>query len=311
MVYDAGKVGTGNQCLGLAESLGLTTEVKEITTRFPWRYLIPSLWPSPLKGIVDTSGQFLTPPWPDLIIAAGRASVAPTAAIRRMTGGKTRVIQLQDPTINPKHFDLVVAPKHDRIQGPNVIVTKGALHRLTQAKLKQAADHFAPQLAHLPRPLMTVLIGGTTRRYSLTPSVIQQMAQQLKKIAQDHGAGIVITPSRRTEPENRAALTEALKDVPAVIWDGEGENPYMGYVGLADYLMVTSDSVSMASEACFTGKPVYIYHLPGGSGISTRFHSYFEQQGYTRPFQGTLEHWTYEPLDEFDEVVRAAKRVLR
>ena len=308
VIYDCGKVGTAHQCLGLAESLGLTPEIFEVKARFPWKYMIPSMWLAPLKGLIDQNGQKLSPPWPDIIIAAGRASVAPTAAIRRLTGGRTKVIQLQDPTISPKNFDLVVAPAHDRISGDKVIVTRGALHLLTTKKLQGAADKFRAQVKPLPKPLVAVLIGGTNRRYRLTPKVIHNMAQQLRIICEQDGAGLLIIPSRRTEPENRVALQTAFADLPAIVWDGQGDNPYMGFLALADYIVVTSDSVSMVSEACFTGKPVYIYHLPGGAAISTRFHSLFERLGYTRPLTTKLEPWTYEPLDEFAKVVEAVKK---
>ncbi len=36
----------------------------------------------------------------------------------------------------------------------------------------------------------------------------------------------------------------------------------MGYLAIADALVVTGESASMLAEACATGKPVYIYPLP-------------------------------------------------
>jgi mitochondrial fission protein ELM1 len=42
-VVTDGKIGMENQCLGLAESLGLTPVVKRIKLRSPWKQLTPYL----------------------------------------------------------------------------------------------------------------------------------------------------------------------------------------------------------------------------------------------------------------------------
>ena len=44
-----------------------------------------------------------------------------------MSGGKTFTVQILDPRIDPTLFDAVVAPRHDGLEGPNVIRTLGAL----------------------------------------------------------------------------------------------------------------------------------------------------------------------------------------
>ena len=112
------------------------------------------------------------------------------------------------------------------------------------------------------------------------------------------GAGLVVTTSRRTGAENEAILRAALADVPSLIWDGQGDNPYFGMLALADAVVVTCDSVSMISEACYTGSPVHVYDFPGGSKRFRRFREDLERGGLTRPFRGRLESWQYTPLDE-------------
>jgi mitochondrial fission protein ELM1 len=112
------------------------------------------------------------------------------------------------------------------------------------------------------------------------------------------GAGLMITPSRRTEPEAARILADALAGLSADIWDGTGENPYFGLLGLADAILVTRDSVSMTSEAAYTGKPVHVIDLDGSSRRIELFHAHMQQQGYTRRFTGTLETWTYTPPED-------------
>ena len=86
--------------------------------------------------------------------------------------------------------------------------------------------------------------------------------------------------------------------MPAYIWDGKSENPYFGLLSLGEVIIVTSDSMSMMSEACSTGKPVYIYEMPSGSGRQKQFVESLIQKGCARPFSGRVEIWKNEPLEE-------------
>lgn len=310
VVTDTGKIGTENQCIGLAEALGFSPIIKRIKPRGLWRLLPASCWFNPLEGLSYAYDR-LTPPWPDLIIAAGRASVAPTAKIRQITHGKTKVVQLQNPLVDPALFDAVIAPHHDHLTGRNVIVTEGALHRVTPERLSQEALKFSPLVASLPRPLVTVLIGGSNRCYKVKPEHMKRMGERLKALCNQEGFGLAVTISRRTEAENKEALLESLREVPAVIWTGEGENPYFGFLGLADYIVVTCDSVSMTSEACFTGKPVYSYFFEGGSAKFKRFHRHFQEKGYARAFADHFTRWSYPPLDDWQTVEKKLKKLLK
>ncbi len=104
-------------------------------------------------------------------------------------------------------------------------------------------------------------------------------------------------------------MRERLRGVSAEIWDGSGENPYIGYLALADAIVVTCDSVNMISEACATGKPVYIAELAGaGSSKFLNFQSMLSEAGMARPFTGRLENWQYEPLNETERVAAEVRR---
>ena len=115
----------------------------------------------------------------------------------------------------------------------------------------------------------------------------------------------LVTPSRRTGEENTALLKSALSAAPAFVWDGTGENPYFGILGLADNIVVTADSVNMISEACATGKPVYVYDLPGGSAKSARFRDALLARGLVRSLEVPLVPYPAHKLDEMAAVVAA------
>lgn len=310
-VMTDGKPGMENQCLGLAEALealgGAAPLIKRLSPRFPWSSLPPQFWFAPLSTPV-TDGAPLSPPWPDILIATGRQTVAPALAIKRASGGATFCVQIQNPAWRRDGFDLLAIPKHDGVTGQNVVETVGALHRVTPAKLLSEAEKFRAALAHLPRPLVAVLIGGSNRQYRMTEAVTQRLAANLKTLCDKHGAGLAVTASRRTGAENEKHLRDALADALCWFWDGSGDNPYFGLLGLADAIVVTADSVSMVSEACATGKPVHVIELDGGSAKFARFHEGLRIAGITRPFDGTLETWSYDAPDDTarvaDEIVR-------
>jgi mitochondrial fission protein ELM1 len=299
-VVTDGKAGMENQCLGLAEALGLTPVVKRIKLRSPWKQLSPFLRHG-LGHAFSTKGDSIEAPWPDILIATGRASIPASLHVRRMSrlgGGRgTFTVQIQNPVIDPSRFDLVVVPRHDTLVGKNVMTTRGSLHRVTREMLASEVEKFLPQVAHLPSPRIAVLIGGSNAVYSFEAREMKVLAAQLKEIAGREGS-LMITPSRRTGEAYLKILQEALRGTFAYIWDGQGANPYYGMLGLADAIIVTCDSVNMVCEACSTGKPVMVIDLPGGSDKFRRFHQAMRDDGMTRPFKGHIEKWNYAPLDD-------------
>lgn len=296
-VLTEGIAGTENQCLGVAEALGISPVIKRINLRFPWKQLSPWLRCGHAHALTPDSAA-LAPPWPDLLIASGRKSIGPALDIRKRSGGKTFLVQVQDPRISPALFDLVAVPQHDPARGNNVVVTTAALHRVTAEKLAKARAAWQEKLSFLPRPRIAVLIGGNSKTHRMTSGTCTRLAGQLKGL----DAGLMVTASRRTGPENMQFLRDALRGDNIFFWDGAGENPYFGFLALADHIIVTEDSVSMTSEALATGKPVYIAPMEGHGKRLGSFHRLLQEQGYTRPFTGKLETWSYEVPDDTGKV---------
>lgn len=295
-----GKKGTENQCIGLAQALSLQPIIKRIQPKFPWSILPPHLWMSPLKGVKGIESH---EPWPDILIAASRSAGPVAKEIRRLSQGKTFVIFLQNPYISPSHFDVVIAPQHDQLKGKNVIETLGALHGITPKVLEEAYEHHKKTFAHLPLKKVSILLGGKTHHYEMTPQMMGQYGTLLKKAANSQKVGYLVTASRRTSEECFAHFKEGLGDTPCYIWDGKGDNPYTGFLAHSDVILVTEDSVSMISEAIATGKPVYLLTLKGHSKRLSRFHNALLEKGCVRLFEGSLEPWAHESVDTMTHVV--------
>src|SRR5260370_4989509 len=151
-VLHDGKPGMRSQALGLAEAAGLRFDEIALSVRRPWAWLPPQLWIAPLVAATD-AGRRLSPPWPDLVIGCGRNPVRPALPIRRASGGRTLAAHIQDPRFGRGDFDLLFVPEHDHLRGPRVVVTRGALHRVTAERLTTQRRLF-PARGGLPRPIL-------------------------------------------------------------------------------------------------------------------------------------------------------------
>lgn len=297
------------QGLAVAEAVGLPYSLKRVRVTG-----VLNLLPTPLQIAVPPArllravNESLAAPWPRLVISVGRRSVPIALAVKRLSGAFA--LHIQNPKVPARLFDLVAAPVHDNFTGDNVIVTFGAVHSVTPRRLAEAAKAFAAQIDPLPHPRIAVLLGGASQAFSFPPEVAAILGADLADLARDTGGSLLVTPSRRTGGASLSAIRQAIRDVPHVVWDGAGDNPYHGFLGAADAIVVTEDSVNMVTEAAGTGKPVYVQSLLGRSTRLARFHELMRERGATRPFAGKLESWTYEPVNDTELVASAVRRAL-
>jgi mitochondrial fission protein ELM1 len=303
-----GSIGMVNQGLAVAEAVGLPIEVTSVKRTDPWRLL-----PTPLQLAVPPAWRLagrIGPPWPRLVISIGRQSVPLALAIRTLAKGATFALHIQDPKVPPGLFDLVAAPAHDGMTAPGILTTLGAPHRVTSEKLAADAPLYAAQVEALPHPRIAVLLGGNSKSFRFDSETGAKMGADLAALASKTGGCLLVTPSRRTPPESIASLKAAIAAVPSFLWDGEGPNPYFAFLGLADAIVATSDSVNMVTEAAGTGKPVYVYDLPGHSSRIARFHEAMRRHGATRPFAGALDSWSYPPVNDTEVIAGAVRLAL-
>jgi uncharacterized protein len=292
------------QALGLAEAAGLAPNIRMLKARWPWNFISAPRWPWPLRAVEP---QAISGPRPDLVLSCGGMAGAVGAALR---GPQQQVVHVQHPRMALDKFDLIVVNRHDEVTGPNVIVTRTALHRATPARLAQAAELWRPVFADLPRPLVAVLVGGTNGRFRLDAGVAEGLATSLAGMMERDHTGLMLTPSRRTDPAATAVFRDRLEPRGAFVWDGTGVNPYFGMLALADMIVVTIDSVSMVSEAAATQAPVMLATLPGRSRRIGLFTEAMIAEGRARVFAGRYEHWPVTPLDDTAEAAQEMRRRL-
>jgi uncharacterized protein len=302
---------TGNvaQCVGVAEALGWPFVVKQI--RYDRLGRLPNvLRGASLLGVDGASRAGLVAPWPRLVIATGRHTAPVSRWIKRCSGA--RLVQIMDPGPGGRSdFDLIAVPAHDgAVGGANVLTVTGAPHRVTAAKLAEAAALWQPRFVHLPRPWVALVVGGTTHQRRFTPAMAEDLGRRVAAL----GGSVLVTTSRRTGAEAEEALLAVLPEPRFVHrWGASGDNPYFGFLALADAIVVTGESMSMACEACAAPAPVYLY-APDALVVPkhARLHADLYARGMARPLDSgtTLEPWTHPPLNAAMDIAVAIRERL-
>ncbi len=307
LLLGSGKAGHEVNAIGVAEALGAPYELRRVDPRKPFVWLSP-YGPVDPRDRAGRAGSLLTAPLPDIVIASGRVTVPYMRAFKRAAGGRVFAVFLQDPRFSRAIMDMIWAPEHDRLRGPNVITTLTSPHPFSQRRLAAARAAPDARLGDLPSPRCAVALGGPSGAQHFTPADVARLRAAISAIAAQ-GFSVMATPSRRTPPELVAAVREGLGDAPGFVWDGTGDNPYASILALADAVLVTGDSANMVGEATATGAPVYVFE-PSGSGsnkLSLGIDA-LARLGAVRRFAGAIERFCYEPIDSSGQIAREIAR---
>lgn len=264
-----GHAGNVRQAQALAAAMGIPA-VREWTLRprAPWRWFSPRQLPGARGAFGDEFMRALACP-PHLAIGCGRQAALATRLVRHEGA---RAVQILDPRIDPRHWDIVVAPAHDGLRGDNVITLLGSLHPVDDLWLAAARQQFAA-FARLPQPRTAVLLGGASAHGTFDANALSRGLDGLCAQLRSEGGSVLATSSRRTPEAARRMLREKLGEFPGRVWcgDSDGANPYAGLLGWADRIICTADSVNMLSEAAATHAPVFAAGIDSVTGRPRRF----------------------------------------
>jgi len=310
-VVSDGRRGIENQALGLAEALGRLTPIT-IT-----RKIIGS---NPSFAAMPPTAQYkrrskpvkygLAAPFPDIAIGCGRQAIAPLRTIKA-ANPNTFIVYIQDPRGSYDHFDLIIAPEHDRLSRANAISMIGAPNRITDEKLKAAQSEFADTLARYSSPRAAMLIGGTSKRHAIDNSARETHLRTARSLLTDNHS-IFITVSRRTDAPTRDMWRDFAKAHEDQIWfydestDNADQNPYFAFLAAADVVLVTQDSTNMLTEAYHTGAPVYRLAMAGEDGKFSAFYAALDAARTQPSLADTLANpaQTYAPLRETERMAK-------
>jgi len=296
-IFSDGKAGNDAQTLGIALALDVAVELKSVAPSGAYRLLSPWIGVAPRERFGEAGSRF-SPPWPRIAMSIGRLTTPYIRALKQRAGEATFTIILQDPKVSLRTADMFWVPEHDRLRGANVGTTLTAPHRFSPDRLAALRKSMPKAIAALPQPRVAVLLGGSNGDYIYSPEALQRLADRLAELGR-LGAGLMVTPSRRSDPALAAHAKAAVQPFPHIFWDMTGENPYPHFLACADIFLAPADSINMTGEPCATGRPVYVFHPDGGSPKFARFHRSLEQYGATRRADRfhSIEEWSYEPLN--------------
>jgi len=298
-----GSQGMISQVNGLAQLLCSNVKNYKTDLIFPWSKLQPGYLPV-FKWIFKHKINFLNKP--DILITCGRKSVYFSLLLKKIFKKEIITIHIQDPKINPERFNYVIAPKHDELEGSNIIQSLGAIHQFTKETIENYNKDIGIKYSN---NLVSIMLGGQNKHYKFSKKIVTELIEKIKRLKNKFPNCIfLVIGSRRTDETSIDLLKNKLNNT-AYVWDKKTKNPYLFALKNSKFFIVTSDSTSMISECAFTGRPVYVYHLPF-KRISKRishFHSEFIKKNITRNFKDNLEVWQYKPFDEAERIAGILK----
>ncbi len=287
------RAGDNSQVLGLGEALGWPMVQKHFAYT-PYEKLVNLPRGAHLLGVDRASSDPLEPPWPDLVISAGRKNEPIARYVRKCADKPVRLVHVGRPWARVETWDLVVTTPQYRLPDlPSVVHNETPLHRVTRERLESAAQGWRARTAELPRPLIAVLAGGNSGPYPFDRASGARLADQADALARELGGSLLVTTSARTLEETTEALFSGITS-PSILYrwkKDDPDNPFFAFLGLADRVIVTADSVSMMTEACATGRPVYLYDT-GEGRTSMKDNPWLDGRGADEsPGGGRLNRW--------------------
>ena len=307
--------GTGNQATSLADALGYDYEIKELDSS-PFAKLPNFLLGNSLLSISETCKKQLRPPWPEIIISAGRRAAVISRHIKVKSMGKAFICQIMHPgyTLNTI-YDLIILPNHDGRQGKNIVNFIGSPNPITKEILIEARDLWRHKFVSLERPITSLIVGGSNKYMGFGEVEARDFSRKITRMKDSLKGSIVLTTSRRTGKIGKTISDQlrgdGCKPNLEYLWGSEGDNPYMGILAYSDYLVVSGDSISMLSEACASPGGVYIYVSPNfNSKKHKRYHEELYRLGAAKPLEGNFRDWDpYNFNPTFDMAEELKKRI--
>ncbi len=194
------------------------------------------------KGEADTAEHV------DLVLCAGHSTHFAALSLARHR--KCACMVCMRPSLPIGLFTLGLIPEHDLkakdYNNKDIFPTKGALNSV--------------QVSTDPskRKNILFLIGGESKEYKWESELL---LNQITHIARYSRSSMVLTTSRRTDPDFIGEVSQACPNMHVISVDETGPNWVEENLAKAKEVWVTKDSVSMVYEALSSGAPVGILDM--------------------------------------------------
>jgi uncharacterized protein len=300
-----GMHGMISQVEGLAKALNLGFKHQTIKLKEFWNFVPPKFTPISENLLTE---KFICDS--RIIISCGRKSVIHSIALKKRFKEKIFNIHIQDPKVSLDHFDLIICPEHDGLNGKNVLKTKGAIHYLTNNEIHKKSKYLKVDREN--KKIVSFILGGPNKYYNYSEDQTNLIFNQIKTTFTPDKYKLIVVPSYRTPEEVVKKAFNTFSHNHLVIKTID-KNAYLSALGLADIIIVTCDSTSMISEAAVTGKPIYIANMKAIKNNSRfkMFYSQFKELGITRDLKDSIDLWSYNQLDEVGRIAPIIKERMK
>ena len=304
LLLTEGMHGMISQVEGMAKALNTEYSHKIVRLSFPWNLIPPKF--TPISQIVLKDKIYITESEiPDVIISCGRKSVIPSILLKKKNSN-IFTIHIQNPKVNSKNFDVIVAPEHDNLSGNNIYSSKGAIHYITQSEIDNAKTYLKKNINN--EKVVSLILGGPNKYYNFDKDQLVNIFNQIKSDFVSRGYKVIVIPSMRTP---KSSIELAIKELSSCghVVDKVDKKAYLSAYALANYVIVTCDSTSMISEAATSGKPIFVAHMKAKKNNYRfkRFFELFKQMGITRDLGEKVEPWTYNKHNEAQRIAAEIK----
>jgi len=295
LLLTEGMHGMISQVEGMAKALDTEFSHKIVRLNFPWNLIPPKF--TPISKVVLKDKTYINEEEiSDLIISCGRKSVIPSIILKKKNP-KIFTIHIQDPKVNLKNFDAIIAPEHDNLKADNVYSSKGAIHYITETEINNARSYLRDKVKS--EKIISLILGGPNKYYNFSNDQLIKIFNKIKSEFLSKGYKVIVIPSMRT-PKTSIELVNKEMGASGYVAKNVDKQAYLSAYALAKYVVVTCDSTSMISEAAISGKPIFVAHMKSkrNNYRFKKFFQLFKEMGITRDLGEQVESWTYNKLNE-------------
>ncbi len=322
LVVTFGRKSNDNQAITLARHIAKEDKIYIKKILFNSLVSIPNFISRfiPAWLMVKKSDSFLDVDDCDVIISCGRRTLSYCKFLKKNNFPNAKLIQILNPDIYDKSIDLLLMPDHDKrviLEYENIINYKGSIfEEYDKKELEQSLSYFKPNISKLKKPLISLIIGGSSRNFKYTRKFVENFINNILKIAEKTNATLLVTTSRRTDNFAIEILRNKIKS-PSIlfVFDPRNDiNPFLSFIHLSDFNIVTGDSISMISEMINLEKPLYVIKPNIDISKYENFYNSAIEDGKVRfldDFILELENFKTHKLNDLTLLVQKIKETLK
>ena len=211
---------------------------------------------------------------PHLIISSGGKSICASFILKCAYNAKNIYVGIPDP-YPEQLFDFIVSPIDRNFTVP--YIKTGIIPNTIDIKQIQyiGKDYWKDNL--IKNDCWALMIGGNSKSHHYTLEDWNGLIQGIEQLSKIHNIKWLITTSRRTPIEIEELLDTKLNrcyTVELVLYNRNPKKVIKPFLYKAKKVFVTQDSLTMASEALCSGKPVVLIYP---NKVSLKDGTYFKQ----------------------------------